>query len=537
MELPKVSMDTVRPCVRSCLTGLTTEQWGLLEAGTPDDATRLRLADMLLNVLRCVMDVLSDYLRKGVTMERVRSSLSDSITRCFAEAVGVEMVKGPGPDTMMDWIVTEVVNRASSEKPVQPKPTNSVIRSVCRMLKKFAGKMCRCHKKQSRHSSVQTSSFQAQAKRFIDSESSMTQSVQSVLSVKMNVIIEPIVEDVENIEYNQLQEQFSRETQTAAEDIAQSFSEYISSKDGGSVRSSPKTQQQKNLKGVRAKICNFFARIFAKASICRIFSQVKSKFHGEAKVSDGEEVKSLLADVEPVLQTREDALDLIHRLQNLSRDDMLELTGDLSDLLYSHITGDCVPESFREGLPGTAGSDHHPSAHIYNDIRNRVVCFLSLTSWWLENQVSRYSDKVLLALMENETTAQVPQVTVGAEPRQEEATGGTAQDETEQTSIKLLITTLIKKVRKSVRGDKSFFTDVEATVRRLVDKTCAELDGTNVKITPRNAESLVKAIFKDLRKKWGSALGVLVSIETGDKKLPQCIAASCKTHAQKAQPH
>ncbi|KAG7527011.1 hypothetical protein JOB18_048081 [Solea senegalensis] len=407
-----------------------------------------------------------------------------------------------------------------------------MIRLVCRMLKKFAGKMCCCSKKQRRHSSVQTSSYHTQAKRNIDRETSMAQSVQSVLSVKMNLIIEPIVEDVEKVEYNQLQKQFSRETQTAAEDIAQSFTEYISSKDAESVQSSPRSQKQK---GVRAKICNFFARMFAKASICRIFSQVKTKYHSEANVSDDDAVNSLLVDVEPVLQTGGDPLGLIHRLQNLSRDDMLELTGDLSDLLYSHVTGDRALESVREGSLGTEESDLHPAAIIYNDIRNRVVCFLSLTGWWLENQVSRYSEKVL-TLMENETTAQIPQVTEPEpEPEREDPTVAAEAEhrQVSKTCLRFVISTLIRKVRKAVNGDRSFFTDLESTIQRMVDETWAQLKGTDVNILSRNAENLVKVVFRDIRRKWGSSWGVLVAIERGDPELLQYIATSCKNHLMK----
>lgn len=542
VDLPKVSVENVSPCVKTFLTGLTAEQWSLLETGTPDDSTRLRLADMLLNVFRCVVGVLSDSLQKGVSVDNVRDSLEDSIERSFAEAVGVEVVNGPGSDTVTEWIATEVVALASSERPAQPKPTNSLIRSVCRMLKRCAGKMKRCcGGKQSRYSSIQTSPNQTN--KDSDAPSSIKQVVQEVISEELNQIIEPFVEEVEDVTYNQLQEQLYNETDAAAEDIAQSVTEYIGSKESkesGFFIPSPKAQQQKNLKGVRNKIGNFFAKMFAKASICRIFSQVKTKFSDEAKVDDDESVKSLLEDAEPLLNTigktqvTDEEVSLLRRLEKISRDDVLELTGELSDVLYGHITGEMAPEAFREDVPGTSSSEAQPYARMYADIRQRVICFLSLMNWWLENQVARYSDRVLLALMENETvtTAQViegPREEVIPLPTYTEA----EQEDAAQTCLKLVITTLIKKARKAVQGDRAFFTDLETTIQRLVDDTWAELNGTNVNITPRNAENLAKAIFKDLRRKWSSAVGVLVAVETRDKNLPQCIAASCKAHLLK----
>ncbi|KAG7524976.1 hypothetical protein JOB18_019969 [Solea senegalensis] len=485
---------------------------------------------MLVKVLYCFMETVSNSLKRDASVKNVRNIVEDSIARSFAEALGVETVQGPSAEALTDLITKEVVTQAGSKRPVQPKPTNSMIRLVCRMLKKFAGKMCCCSKKQRRHSSVQTSSYHTQAKRNIDREPSITQSVQSVLSVKMNLIIEPIVEDVEKVEYNQLQKQFSRETQTAAEDIAQSFTEYISSKDTESVQSSPKSQQQE---GVRAKICNFFARMFAKASICRIFSQVKTKYHSEANVSDDDAVNSLMVDVEPVLQTGGDPLGLIHRLQNMTRDDMLKMTSELSDLLYSHFTGDPVPETLKDVPPGAAGPEIEPSASIYADIRHRVICFLSLMSWWLENQVSRYSDKVL-ALMENERSAQAEEdaqreATAAAEALQDEA----ERREVSRTCLRFVVTSLIRKVRKAVKGDRSFFTDLESTIQRMVDETWAQLKGTEVNIIPITVENLDRVVFRDLRKKWDCSWRVLVSMERGDPELLQCVAASCKSHLMK----
>lgn len=537
-EVANMRVDTIRPHIESFTKGLTAEQWSLLAAGKPDNATRLRLADMLVKILYSIMDALSMYLKQDSSVNNLRDIVDGSISQSFAEVLGVQSVQGPSTDALTDLIVTEVIALASSERPVQPKPTNSMIRSVCKMLKKFAGKMC-CTKKPPRQTSVQLSD---PTNRDSENESSIAQSVQDILSVKVNLIIEPIVEDVGDPEYNQLQKQFSQETQTAAEEIAQSVNEYISSKEIESVYPTPITQQQESLKGMRTKIGNFFATMFAKASICRIFSQVKAKFQNEANLKDSDAIRALLAEAMPLLQAiakpqiSVEEPGMPYKLENVSRDDVVELTEQLSDLIYKHVTGQIVPQAFKEG---DLESQPQPYASMYADIRQRVVCFLSVMNWWLENQVTRYSDKVLRALMENETlpSGQIP-LMEDIEPQQEELTvlttkiepDETASREVSKTCLRLVITTLIKRVWKAVKGDRAFFTDLESTVQGLVIETWAQLDSNNVRITPRNAENLDKAIFRDLRKKWGSSKRILVCMERGDPDLTQCIAASCKAH-------
>lgn len=530
LDLPKVSVDIVRPHIDGFARSLTAEQWGLLAAGKPDNDTRLRLADMLVKVLCNLVDIMSQFFKQDATAERVRDSLDDSIARSFADALGVESVKGPASDHLTDLIVTEVLGSSS-----QPKPNNAMIRSVCKMLKKCANRICTCYKvKQSRRGGVIQSS---------DAEvSSTTQSVQEIINDEVTQIIQPIVEDITDSEYHQLQEEFSVDIQCAAEDIAQSVFEY---KDVPVVYPTTKSQQQSQ-KGLKTKICNFFAKMFAKASIFRVFSQVKAKYNTETKASDNDSVKSLLDDAEYVLNTSgkiqmsEDEVCMLKRLEKISKEDILELTGELSDLLYSHITGETAPESFREGSSGTAtASEAQAHANIYDDIRRRVVCFLSLMSWWLENQVRSYSERVVQTLMKTEPILMQMQLGPGGEEPDVQPDdvvvdqGDIVETEVSRTCLRLVITTLIKRVWKSVKGDRAFFTDLKSTIQRLVDNTWAQLDYDNINITPGNVQNLDKAIFRHLSKRWGSAMRVLVSMEGGDPDLPKCIAAFCKTYLLK----
>lgn len=539
MEIPKVSTDTVCPHIKSFTSGLTNEQWDLLEAGKPDNDTQLRLADMLVKVVCCIVDSLSNFLKQDALLAQVRASVEDSIACSFADALGVETVKGPSSEKLAELIATEVTSHKGS---AQPKSTNAMVRYVCKMLKEFAHKiksMCSTNK-QSQHS-AQTKECDPEDSLM---DSSLTQSVQDIIGDEVNVIITPIVEEFTDIEYNQLQKEFAVDIQDAAEDIGQSVTDYISLKEVVSVQSSPESQRktQKGLKSLKTKVSVFFAKMFAKASIMRVFSQIKAMFQPAA--NDAQSVKTLLVDAESVLQssgknqTGEDGLYMFHKLHLISPDDNVELTKKLSDLLYSHITGENVTEAVLAAASAPGVSEPQPYASMYAEIRHRVICFLSLMGWWLDNQIHGYSDKVVTAIMGSEavsTTLMPMSTSVDAAPGEAGTSGEPevdeiAEAEESKSCLRLALTSIIKRIWKAFKGDRTFFTDLESTIYCLVEETWSQLEGTNVVIKPGNVRNLSKVIHKQLLKRYGSVMRVLVCMERRDQDLPKYIATVCKSH-------
>ena len=50
-DIPEVSKDTVRPLIESFFKRITAEQWESLKSCTPDDATKIMMADLLLDII------------------------------------------------------------------------------------------------------------------------------------------------------------------------------------------------------------------------------------------------------------------------------------------------------------------------------------------------------------------------------------------------------------------------------------------------------------------------------------------------------
>lgn len=51
----ELRIDTVRPLIESVFERITEEQWRLLTLGSPDDATKVLVAELLLDVITSVI--------------------------------------------------------------------------------------------------------------------------------------------------------------------------------------------------------------------------------------------------------------------------------------------------------------------------------------------------------------------------------------------------------------------------------------------------------------------------------------------------
>lgn len=63
----ELRIDTVRPLIESVFERITEEQWRLLTLGSPDDATKVLAAELLLDVIASVTNTLLTAL-KAITI-------------------------------------------------------------------------------------------------------------------------------------------------------------------------------------------------------------------------------------------------------------------------------------------------------------------------------------------------------------------------------------------------------------------------------------------------------------------------------------
>lgn len=511
MELTEESINTVRPHFQSCVERLTADQWRLVASGTPDINTKHRLAHMLVKVLSGLSGIWS---KPGVRREQVQDSVNSSVTLSIKETLGVESVHSPSTDNLTEFIATEIEDCVKTPRTqmrvTPPQRLNAMIGSLCNILGSLAGKM------KKRHCKVGQGLYRRQTSR------KKAQSLQDIISDEVNQIISPILDDVSHAEYRMLDEEFSADTQSTADDITQSLTEALYAKENQSFTSQGQMQE---LDSVRTKICDFFAKMFIRASMCQIISQVKAKFTSEGKAAHNESLRSLMCGVESVLWTSDG-----------TKTTLSTQTWELSTLLYGYITAQ-TPQTTTEDAAVIVPQRH---INLYIDIRSRVICFLSLLSWWLSNQLLLNS--VLLALTDTKKIATLQLSEISEISAKKAALLKTCtesvQDTTEPSACKNRLTAVIMKLfnnmHMEVKDGYFSVSDLENKVYPLVDEVWDELRETNnVDIKTKDVDGLYKAILKGLRKNHCTAVS---HIESGNLPgLQKTIVTSCMAHLRKKE--
>lgn len=584
--VPELRLEDVYPLIESFSSVLTEEQWRQIEVGAPDNATKAVLANLLLDIIAVVAKVVlatSVNLNAVVHEDCVQSSLDNTLSRSFAEVLGIEdEVQSVSTEGLTDLIVQEVAesvtsalstSEGSSMEPSINRVTScqklkAMVRHACTTLKALKAKMdisCRPKRRQRQRTDNQwnledteladtdghqspVGSIQPEATEEVSSEDSYviktTKMVQKLIHTNMKDITEPFLEEVADTEYELLQTESSKEIKAVADDIAQIITNKIRSlRETDAAGPSPKSKQSHkvNMKRVKNKVKNFFTKQFAKALILRIVAKVRAKFHMDSTVESSESIQSLMDDVDSLLLTeagekQTGELCVVKKFKKTSPGKVHVFTQELSDLLYSHIT-DRMPHSFPEMTRrrATCRTVSVPWSHagMYAEIIDNVRRFLGMMNYWVNSCVVSHSNSVIQSLMDMVSlTAQLPDATTV----EETYLGACAVSEPEQDNTKqaeqkkMLVCILVKKLIQQVFS-KAKLTDTEkekAISQHVFEKTWAEVERLDVVITQKTFKNLDKDIFKDLCKSWGHVGEVLASMYLERPEIESYIA-SCVT--------
>ncbi|XP_042281571.1 uncharacterized protein LOC121906661 isoform X1 [Thunnus maccoyii] len=369
-----------------------------------------------------------------------------------------------------------------------------------------------------------------------------SKAVQEIIRQELYELTEPVLHTVEESEYELLQSDFSLEIEVIGDDISQILTEEAKSLQHSETES---PREENNLK---SKIKTLFAKLFAKSLIHRMVAQLKSKYHKIFKGKGRHSAQSLRSSVESLLLDEYDITEggnevsVFRQLEIISSGKHLVFTKELSDLIYNHIkdgmvTTEIVPESVRKKSIRKTLKEHYDA--LYNDVGNRVKCFLSLMNWWLKMKVGSYCNRIVLALMNTKIFSRMPLPEVTAE---EDATRSEERDteSEEDAALKkryIAVSVLVEKlVYRVLTKTKNTIMNAEALTRHIIKKTWAEVETLDFKVTEKTIKNIDKAIFKDLCKVWKSADMVVILMKSGDPLIEKYIAVSFKSHLTLKKP-
>lgn len=583
----ELRLEDVYPLIESFSSALTEEQWRHIEVGAPDNATKVVLANLLLDIIAVVAKVVlatSVSLKEVVDEDCVQTSLDNTLSQSFAEVLGIEDdVESVSTEGLTDLIAQEVsesvrsalhTGEGSSAAPLLNRVTpcqklKAMVSHACTMLKAFKTKMntsCRLKRQRRQRTDDQWSledtaltdtdghqspvrSVQAEATEEISSEDSFvrktTKIVQKIINTNTKDITEPFLDEVADTEYELLQTESSKEIKAVADDIAQIITDEIRSlRETDAAGPSPKSEQSTiNMKRVRDKVKNFFTKQFARALILRIVARVRDKFHLDSKVGRSESIQSLMDDVDSLLLTeggekQTGELCVVQKFKKISPGRVHIFTQELSDLLYRHMAHrmpQSVPETTRRRA--TCRTVSVPQSHdaVYAEITDNVHRFLGMMNYWVNSHVVSHSKSVIQTLMDTVSptaqlldTTTVEETHLGACAVSEPEQDTTKQAEQKKMLVCILVKKVIQRVFKEAKLEDS--EKEKAISQRVFEKTWAEVDGLDVVITQNTFKNMDKDIFKNLCKSCGHVGEMLASMYLEEPEIESFIASCFKSY-------
>ncbi|KAK2883301.1 hypothetical protein Q8A73_022234 [Channa argus] len=519
MRIEEAKMSDLRRSFEGFVKKLTLEQHRLLILGEPDKSTRLMLAKKCMDLILClsidIIKAVKDF--QGQTEHQIFSKMGSMFTQTFSELMDVKgrCVSVEELTTLIVREVRDIINCAlhsleDSEETeestiISSKRINAMVEHTIEILKEFAAKMksfCTSLPRSMRGKLIITEDVEEdlnedvklkdwfQNKYETPSSSvgletsviAVSRAVQKVIGQELNQLFEPISDELSDSDYSLLQSESSREIGIVADNVAKIIVEE------------------------RFKLCGF--------------------------ASQSPEIQeSWILSIDRVVNTDENYEDdryacVFLRFKTIFCDKIPEITQGLTDLFYSH---------FRHDAP--------MDVTAYTTIKNRVCCYLGLTNWWLNSEVSKVSEKVIHLLMETRLLVKtvLPEVvleetgpSVVSHSVCEEAQAKPQQDSRWQTKtrktqlrvvLEMVVTHAYTKAKVSRGMGKS-----EAIIDHLLQKTWAELKGIDFDIRGSTFELFGKAIFRNVCEKSGTPAHALMLLQLRDPQIEECIISYLKHH-------
>lgn len=398
----------VKPLVRSFIEKMTVDQWRSLISPSPDHASIILLAELILGVIHDVSEFLlkSIRCRSAPGSEGTMSTLHTDLSHTFSESLGLEdQADNVSLTDLADMIqkeTEEIVTSSITEEYtdntyiIQPDRLNAIINITVELFRKFGHKIkaaeLRCkywYQKKEVEREVLLAWRDSEGEPADSPEDislpqyvSTTELVQDVIRKDWIDISSTLLDDITVGEYKKLQSQSSMEIQSVADEIAAILSE----------------KRKKPFQALRKKVKSFFAMSFLRVWLCRLLANVKRKHPQESREESCELVESIIDSLTPELVnvTIEEAKNeksAIAVFQHISSHNVLHLTKGLTDLIYHNVFIGDIPRSARSTIPSR-------SYHMYDDIWKQSKVCISIMKWFMKAQSRTLCDRLNLHMLE-----------------------------------------------------------------------------------------------------------------------------------------
>ncbi|KAM7392415.1 hypothetical protein PAMA_007503 [Pampus argenteus] len=510
IEEVEVTANTFYPLIETFVKRLTEDQWERLKSRSPDDATNFLIAELLLEIIQAVTNAIVANL-KNKKVKRVSSlevNLGDNIPLGFAKALNIKgKIKCANFETLTSLLAEEIVNSITSTVNIfssntakhsimeiaskyitRPLKLNTMVELATKMLEEFASA-----KQQTSKELVLTDSEDEDEKDpevLVEKPKALKGKppqhpvlaiVHEVIKKTVCEITEPLLH-VEDSEYERLQSEFSCEVINKAKQITKSLHKEVKIL----LEESNQMPKDMQLNLVSHMIKTFFTKCLARISLHHMVVQLERKFNHKTEAKTMGTLMDYLFEYDDMNGPSVFPRYRVHAFSN-----SLEIVDDLTERIYS-----CI--KYGTMIPTTDKVD----AVLYEDIMQKVCCFMAVTQWWHKTQADIHTDRVMMALKD----------------------ANVEDEERKKNEIKYLVKRFVTRLNNNSEVEFTL-ANLNNTINRLSEKIWDELQGTEYRMNIVKLVSLDTFVVNELLK-WRSAADLVNLMNLGgpaiDKYITSC---------------
>lgn len=515
-----VKMASVEPLVNHFCERMSEDQWMLLRSGTPDAASKIQIAELVLGMIKALTtNVLAamEIMKLHKSEEEVVDNLNELIAQISHQTLSfsdkVDGVQAKCLTTLITKEVTESISCSLSAGPrssssfldlkhriINPYRLNAMVTHAANMFKNMKIRMKalflrrRLVRLSGSQDSKETQEMDVKQDESCQEKSvlSRTSPVNSTVSKKSeslhteirNVasgIVTPLTDDLPKEEFQNLLSEITQEAQSLSEDI-------------GTVLGTKTSNRL--CKNIKLKIKNFFTKCIAKVWRCRTVEQLKDQYKSQS--SSGELLESLVENISSQVQMcvykgEERAEQSAKNIYfNAAIDDVNTFTEELYCMINHYFKPDMTrAEAERLGVA--------TRRNLCSDLHNKVWIFVGLMNWWLTTQVTNVSEQVNLTDKE-----EVP----GTKTDHEE--GGVREGGSAHIPHKTLTYYLIDDILWRIYKKTHLYPENRYHIHnRLFALVNSNMNQEDLPVKVQTLNKISERIFQDLCRQWGSVHNIV----------------------------
>lgn len=505
-ETQHVEVNVIHQMTESFLGMVTTEQLDLLTSGVLDVSTKILLTELPLELLLSLTNLFFTAVRhKDITERCDFSSLKHTLMQSLSEALGIDKtvvnVSISRFSEMIQKEVTENVKgiRSTGENNniIPPGRVNMISSCVLEILRTFANNRVfavTSHKenqkpKEEEDFPCQTDIDGSDSKRdkrpsdeSIDSNT--PEITNSPAEITATEIICALIDEAPDVTFKKVMVETSHELLCDDEQV---------------TRFIFNTQKNKNsFKKVARKFKEYFTMCFTRAWISRLLDKLSWKNQKEA--ADHGEIPQLVMDFvhSHLHEDTKEGGDREHSLsacEDLSGKRLAMFMSELNQFLFNVLKQRMSYYSMSQG-------------EMYDEIRGKVWLFTVLMNWWVHEQMSKVTERMNLAQVDEEMN---------------ECEGLL----TEHSKVRFVFILVEKVVLNLYYSLKIMPTNIDKVIKHVFEKVLDEVQGADLYFRCRSFK-IYKTINTELLKRFGSPEAVLFLLNSKDPVIEACFITVLK---------